>query len=146
MKEISKRRGAWWNRSGKEMKMERKWNSKWNKCYWTVTARKQGGAHELKNYIMVDNRGWPLSWKIYWSWVSRFQKTTKLYFVLGSDSDPKSKALYLSISTLSFLIYLTDLSLYQSLQPTSSSLLLCILDHYTVASKTAPMFACSSKI
>ena len=26
-----------------------------------IEAGKQGEAHELKNYIMVDNRGWPMS-------------------------------------------------------------------------------------
>ena len=58
-------------------------------------------------------------------------KTTNLYFILGSDLDLELKTLYHYLSTLSFLIWLTSLSI--NLQLTSSSLLLCILDHYTSA-------------
>ena len=61
-------------------------------------------------------------------------KITKSYFVLSSHLDPEWETLHPYILTLSFLIDLADLVFYQSLWLTLSQLLLCILDHYTLAS------------
>ena len=58
-------------------------------------------------------------------------KTTKSYFILGSDSDPESKTLIIiSRHYLSLYTWLVPLSI--NTWPTSSSLLLWILDHYTL--------------
>ena len=58
-------------------------------------------------------------------------KITKLYFVLSSDLGSRIEDTYHYISTLSILIHSASLSINP--QPTSSSLLLWILDHYTSA-------------
>ena len=59
-------------------------------------------------------------------------KTTKLYFILGSDSDPESKTLIIiSRHYLSFYTQLVSPSINPQL--TLSLPLLCISDHYTLA-------------
>ena len=62
----------------------------------------------------------------------KIQKITKLYFVLGSDSNPESKTLII-ISRLYLSLYTWLASLSINPRPTSSSILLWISDHYTLA-------------
>ena len=59
-------------------------------------------------------------------------KTIKLYFVLGSNSDPKLKTLII-VSWHYLSLYTQPVPLSINTRPTLSSLSLWILDHYTSA-------------
>ena len=91
--------------------------------------------HNLHQFIASGSCAWTKSWP------SRAQalmgrycqdpKTTKLYFILGSDLDPELKTLNIvSQHYLSSNTWLVPLSI--NTQSTLSSLSLWILDHYTL--------------
>ena len=56
-----------------------------------IEAANQGGANDSENYIVLDSKGWPMIWKIYWSWEAGGGPLLNILFSCKAGGGPWSE-------------------------------------------------------
>ena len=56
-----------------------------------IEAANQGRANDSENYIVLDSKGWPMIWKIYWSWEAGGGPLLNILFSCKAGGGPWSE-------------------------------------------------------